>query len=151
MEEQIKSFQSQIDKNKADVAELQREKEQKMEDLKKHHLLHLPQTKQTIPTLPPVATTASQRRPMGRRGHEQLTDYLFPVIHLIKSGVKHPDAFRRIADKLGVSKQTAQAECTVQLDHISTDKFVELINNNKIKSFLKERFPDKASLIEKEI
>lgn len=151
LEEQIKSFQSQIDKNKADVAELQREKEQKMEDLKKHHLLHLPQAKQTIPTLPPVATTASQRRPMGRRGYEQLTDYLIPVIRLIKSGVKHPDAFRRIADNLGVSKQTAQAECTVQLGHISTDKFVELINNDKIKSLLKERFPDKASLIEKEI
>lgn len=150
LEEQIKSFQSEIDKNKGDVAELQREKEQKMEDLRKQHLLHLPQAKQTS-TLKQEATTVSQRRPMGRRGHEQLTDYLIPVIRLIKSGVKHPDAFRRIADKLGVSKQTAQAECTVQLNHISTDKFVELINSNKIKSLLKQRFPDKASLIEKEI
>jgi len=150
LEEQIKSFQSQIDKNKADLAELQREKEQRIEDLKKFHLLHLPQVKQTISTLPPVDITASQR-PMGRRGYEQLTDYLIPVIRLIKSGVKHPDAFRRIAHDLDVSKQTAQAECTVQLSHISTEKFVELIKSGKIKSFLKERFPDRASLIEKEI
>lgn len=151
MEEEIKSLQSQIDVNKAGVAELRREKEQNMEDLKKQHLLHLTQPKQTIVTSPEEAELFGQKRPLGRRGHEQLTDYLIPVIRLIKSGVKHPDAFRRIADKLGVSKQTAQAECTVQLNHISTDKFVELINSNKIKSFLKERFPDKVSLIDKEI
>ena len=90
-------------------------------------------------------------RRLGRRGYEQLTDYLIPAIRLIKSGVKHPDAFRRIADKLGVSKQTAQAECTVQLDHISTDKFLELINSDKIKSFLKERFPDRAGLVERDL
>ena len=112
---------------------------------------NLPQATQTITSLPPVATTTSQWRPMGRRGNEQLTDYLIPVIRLIKSGVKHPDAFRRIADNLHVRQQTAQAECTVQLDHISTEKFVELIKSNQIKSFLKEKFPDKASLIEKEL
>jgi hypothetical protein len=88
---------------------------------------------------------------LGRKGFDQLKDYLIPVIRLIKTGMKHPDAFRRIANNLGVTKQTAQSECTVQLDHISTDKFVELINSDKIKSFLKEKFPDKASLIEKEI
>jgi len=151
LEEQIKSFQSQIDKNKEDVAELQREKEQKMEDLRKQHLLHLTQPKQTTEKSSQEVEPTGGKRVLGRRGHEQLTDYLIPVIRLIKSGVKHPDAFRRIADELGVSKQTAQAECTVQLNHISTDKFVELINSKKIKSFLKERFPDKASLIEKEI
>ncbi len=152
LEDQIKSFQSQIDKNKADVAELQREKEQKIDDLKKGHLLHLFQAKQIVPTLPSVTnTSAPQRSSLGRRGYEQLTDYLIPVIRLIKSGVKHPEAFRRVAHDLGVSKQTAQAECTVQLDHISTEKFVELINNGKIKSFLKDRFPDRASLIETEI
>ena len=90
-------------------------------------------------------------RRLGRRSYEQLTDYLIPAIHLIKSGVRHPDAFRRIADKLGVAKSTAQAECTVQLDHISTDKFLELINSDRIKSFLKERFPDRADLIERDL
>ena len=95
--------------------------------------------------------TTGSKRPLGKKGYEQLTDYLIPVIRLMKSGVKHPDAFRRIADNLGVSKQTAQAECTVQLGHISTDKFVELINSSRIKSFLKERFPDKASLIERDL
>ncbi|MBC8420463.1 MAG: hypothetical protein H8E10_17910 [Desulfobacterales bacterium] len=151
LEEQIKSFQSQIDKNKADVTELRREKEQKMDDLKKQHLFRLAQAKQPATLLPPVAAPAGQRRPLGRRRYQQLTDYLIPVIRLIKSGVKHSDAFGRIADNLGVKKQTAQAECTVQLDHISTEKFVELIKSNQIKSFLKERFPDKANFIEKEI
>jgi hypothetical protein len=91
-----------------------------------------------------IKKTLEQKRRLDRR-YEQLTDHLIPVIRLIKSGVKHPDAFRRIAENLGVTKQT------VQLDHISTDEFVELISSDKIKSFLKERFPDKASLIEKEI
>lgn len=155
LEEQIKSLQSQIDVNKAGVAELRREKEQKMEDLKKQHLLYLSQPKQTIPRLLTEPKSSGQRRPLGRRGYEQLTDYLIPVIRLIKNGVKHTDAFHRIADKLGVryhlSLSTANAQCTVQFGHISTEKFVELIESNKIKSFLKERFPDKASLIEKEI
>jgi hypothetical protein len=87
----------------------------------------------------------------GRKGYEQLTDYLFPVIRLIKSRVKHTDAFHRIAKELGVTYQTANAQCTVRLGHISTEQFVELIKSNKIKSFLKERFPDKASLIERDL
>ncbi|MBL7172266.1 MAG: hypothetical protein ISS68_05460, partial [Desulfobacteraceae bacterium] len=52
LEEQIKSFQSQIDKNKADVTELRREKEQKMDDLKKQHLFRLAQAKQPATLLP---------------------------------------------------------------------------------------------------
>jgi hypothetical protein len=103
------------------------------------------------PELPKKPPKTLQLNKPVRKGYEQLTDYLIPAIRLIKSGVQHPDAFRRIADNLGVSKQTAQAECTVRLDHISTDKFVELINTGKIKSVLKEKFPDKASLIEREI
>jgi len=151
LQEQIDSFQSQIEANKEVVAELRREKEQNMDGLKKQHLLYLTQPKQTTETSSQEGEPTGGKRVLGRRGHEQLTDYLIPVIRLIKTGVKHPDAFRRIADKLGVSKQTAQAECTVQFNHISTDKFVELVNSNKIKSLLKQRFPDKASLIEKEI
>jgi hypothetical protein len=90
---------------------------------------------------------------LGRKGHEQLTDYLIPVIQLIKKGMKHTDAFKQIAEKLkpDVTYQTVSAQCTVRLNHISTEKFVELIKSNRIKSFLKERFRDKADLIEREI
>lgn len=151
LEAQIKSFQSLIDKNKADVAELQRKKEQKIEDLKKQYFLHLPEAKKAIPISPPMTPFIKKQKSSGKKGYDQLTDYLIPVIRLIKSGIKHPDAFRRIADSLDVTKQTVQAECTGQLDHISTEKFVELVNSNKIKQFLKERFPDKAILIENEI
>ncbi len=102
------------------------------------------------PSMPPESPSAGART-LDRKRHEQLADYLIPVIRLIKNGVKHPDAFRRIAKELRVSKPTAQAECTVQLGHITTDKFLELINSDKIKSFLKERFPDRADLIERDL
>lgn len=151
LEEQIKSLKSQIDLNKADVSELRREKNQKIEELKKQHLVYLSQPKQDTPTAFQEAKPLGIKRPLGRKGYEQLTDYLIPVIRLIKSGVRHTDAFHRIAKELDVTYQTANAQCTVRLGNISTEKFVELIENNKIKSFLKERFPDKASLIEQDL
>lgn len=94
---------------------------------------------QYIPPEPPIT-----------KGYEKLTDYLIPVIRLIVSGVKHTDAFRQIAEELGVKYQTVNAECTRGLK-ISTEQFLELIKNNEIKSFLKERFPNKASLIEEDL
>jgi len=151
LEEQIKSLQSQIDSSKANVSELRQEKEQKIEELKKHHLVYLYQPKQYTLTVPTEINTLGVKRTLGRKGYEQLTDYLIPVIRLIKSGVKHTDAFHRIAKELDVTYQTANAQCTVRLGNISTEKFVELIKSDKIKSLLKERFPDKASLIEREL
>jgi IS30 family transposase len=87
---------------------------------------------------------------LGRKGYEQLADYLIPVIHLIKSGAKHTDAFRQIAKKLSVANSTVSAECTRSLN-ISTEEFIELVKSNRIKSFLKDRFPNRASLIEQEL
>ena len=82
-----------------------------------------------------------------RTRYEKLTDYLIPVVHLIVSGVKHTEAFRQIAEELGVRPQTLNAACT-RGPKISTEQFLELIKNGGIRSFLKERFPNKASLIE---
>ncbi|MGA2318375.1 MAG: DUF262 domain-containing protein [Thermodesulfobacteriota bacterium] len=101
------------------------------------------------PQKPPK--TPGPKRSLGRKGYGQLTDYLIPTIRLIKSGIKHTDAFHRIAKELDVTYQTANAQCTVRLGNISTEQFVDLIKSNKIKSFLKERFPDKASLIEQNL
>ena len=111
----------------------------------------LTQPKQDDSNASSKSQPAGARRLLGRKGFEQLKDYLIPVIRLIKSGVKHTDAFHRIAKDLDVTYQTANAQCTVRLGNISTEKFVELIKSNKIKSFLKERFPDKASLIERDL
>ena len=93
------------------------------------------------------------KRPLGRKGYQQLPDYLIPVINLIKNGMSHTNAFHQIAKKLNVTYQTVNAQCTKRLD-ISTEEFVELVKSNKIKSFLKERllaFRDKVSLIEQEL
>lgn len=95
--------------------------------------------------------TLQQNRSLGRKGYDQLTDYLIPAIRLIKTGLNHTDAFHQIAKKLGVTYQTVNAQCTVRLGHISTEQFVELIKSNKIKSFLKQIFPDKTSLIERDL
>jgi hypothetical protein len=151
LEEQAKSLQLQIDQKKTELSDLERERIEKTEELKKRNLVHLSE-----PNLyKPVSSEPNplgDKRALGRKGHEQLTDYLIPVIQLIKKGMKHPDAFKQIAKKLkpDVTKQTVQAQCTVRLE-ISTEKFVELIKSNRIKSFLKDRFPDRASLIEQEL
>lgn len=151
LEEQIKSLHLQIDSNKTGVADLRREKEQEIEELMKQHLIHLVQAKQEASNISRETKPLGGRRPLGRKGYEQLTDYLIPVIRLTKSGVKHTDAFHKIVKELDVTYQTANAQCTVRLGNISTERFVELIKNKGIKSFLKERFPDKASLVEREL
>ncbi|MCJ7730009.1 MAG: hypothetical protein MUO27_09065 [Sedimentisphaerales bacterium] len=150
LEEQNKSLQSQIDSKKTEVADLRREKDRKIEELKKKHLVHLSQTMQETPTALIEPSTTGPKKPLGGKGYKQFNDYLIPVIRLIKSGVKHTDAFRQIAKKLIVANSTVSAECTRSLN-ISTEEFIELVKSNRIKSFLKDRFPDKASLIDQEL
>ena len=104
-----------------------------------------------IPPVPTLPSGTNTKRPLGRKGHEKFRDYLIPVIKLMKSGVTHTEAFKQRVKELGdVTYQTVSAQCT-KSNGISTDKFVELVESNKIKSFLKERFPEKASLIEQEL
>lgn len=150
LEEQFKSIQSQIDAKRAEVVDLRQEKEQKIQNLKKKYFVYFSQSKKTADTGLQLSGTTTTKRPLGRKGYQQLPDYVIPVINLIKSGVSHTDAFHRIAQELDVAYQTVNAQCTRRLN-ISTAKFVELVKSNKIKSFLKERFRefrDKASLIE---
>jgi len=102
------------------------------------------------PPVPTPLSNTNRKRPLGRKGYKQLSDYLIPVIKLIKRGVRHSDAFHQIKEKLDVTYQTVSAQCTKRLD-ISTETFVELAKSNQIKSFLKDKFPDKVSLIEQEL
>jgi hypothetical protein len=150
LEEQNKSLQLQIEQKKAELSGLERERIEKAEELKKRNLIYL-----SVPR-PDTLPVSFERNPLGhkrpsvRKGYEHLTDYLIPVIRLVKKGVKHNDAFNEIATKLGVKYQTVNAQCTRTLK-ISTEKFDELIKSNRIKPFLKERFPDRASLIDQEL
>ncbi len=155
LEEQFESIQSQIDANKAEVGDLRQEEDQKIQDLKKKHFIYFSQSKQaTITTgtrLQPSGTNT--KRPLGPKGNRQLPDYVIPVIKLIKNGMSHTDAFKQRAKDLNVARSTVGAECTTCLN-ISTKEFAGLVKNNKIKSFLKERFResrDKVSLIEQEL
>jgi len=92
---------------------------------------------------------ATEKR-KGRGNLDGLTDYLIPAIKMIKSGTRHTDAFHQLAEKLNVRYQTVNAQCTTVLN-ISTDKFVELVNSGKILEFLKNKFPYKRDVIEREL
>lgn len=142
LEEQLKSLQPQIEQKKTDLADLEREKDEKVKELKEHNLFHLSETKSYDRLI------YSDPNPHMRR-YDHFADYLIPAIRMIKKGVKHNDAFKELAVKLGVKYQTVSAQCTRTLK-ISTERFVDLIKTNRIKTFLKERFPNKADYIERE-
>jgi len=150
LEEQDKSIQLHINQKKSDLSDLSQESSGKIKELKKQNLFYLSKPRPYDPLKSSESNLLGKKRPLGRKGYEQFTDYLIPVIQLIKKGVRHTDAFKQIAEKLGVTPGTASAECTRRLN-ISTEKFVEIIKSNRIKSFLKEKFPDKADLIEREL
>lgn len=151
IESQIKSLESKLDSIKSEISDIKSESHQKVEELKKKYFIFISQPKPPITTVVSFPKPSTGRRPLGRKGYEQLRDYLIPIIKLIKSGVNHTDAFHKVANELDVTYQTANAQCTVRLGKISTVKFVELIKTNQIKNFLKEYFPDKVELIEREL
>ena len=151
IENQILSFQSQIDSQKEQVTNKKHEVEHKIEKLKNEHFFFIPQPQETNLTLPTPSRNETGRRQLGRKGYELFDDYLIPIIRLIKSGVSHTEAFHKIAKELDVTYQTANAQCTIRFGNISTADFVNLIKTNKIKSYMKEMFPDRIDEIEKEL
>lgn len=111
----------------------------------------------TRPTGPLPARTTRQsssgrttKRPRGPKGNHLLPDYVIPVIRLIKNNMSHTDAFKLRAKELSVATSTVSSQCTRSLN-LSTNEFIELLESNKIKSFLKRRFPEKASYLEQEL
>lgn len=86
----------------------------------------------------------------GRGRLDGLTDYVIPAIKMIRSGAKHTNVFHQLAEKLNVAYQTVNAQCTIVLK-INTAKFVELVNSEKISEFLKNKFPDRKEVIEREL
>lgn len=111
-----------------------------------------PKTGKPVVITPSVQSSSSTntKRHLGPKGNEKCRDYLIPVIKLMKNGVSHTEAFKIIAKRLNVTSNTVSSQCTRGLN-ISTNEFVELVKSNKIKLFIKDKFPEKALLIEQEL
>ena len=112
-------------------------------------------TKRTQSTRPKYADDISQPKPHGKRelgpkGYEKLKDYLLPVIKLMNTGYEHTAAFKKVSEKLDVRKNTVQAECTkgMQMD---TPTFRSLVKSGEIVKVLRNTFPDRIELIEREL
>ena len=90
-------------------------------------------------------------RELGRRGNENLEDYLLPVIKLMTHGGKgYREAFKQIAKGLDVTYNTVSAQCTRAL-RLRTAAFDEHVKSRRIVQVLKDKFPDKHDLIDKEL
>lgn len=83
----------------------------------------------------------------GRRGRK--LDHILEVIKLMKQGKKHPDAVREVATKFGVAYQTISDQCSRSLGFGSVDEFRKLYNERRLESYLKKKYPDDASAIER--
>lgn len=92
----------------------------------------------------------SDQRELGRKGYEQVEDYLIPVIRLMRQGMNYKDAFHKIAEKLDVRYNTVSAQCTRQLG-ISTNEFNELVKNGNILRLIKQKYPDNSYKIKREL
>ena len=77
---------------------------------------------------------------------DYILDYLAPVIGLINKGINHTEAFKEIANKLEVTKQTVNDRCARGLN-LSTQQFVDLVKSGRIKQHVLNKFPDKKDVI----
>lgn len=89
---------------------------------------------------------------MYRNTHDRdyVTDYLIPVISLMKKKINHTEAFKEIANKLRVTKQTVNDRCSRGLG-LNTQQFVDLVKSGRIKDHLLNKFPDKAEILNKNL
>ena len=89
-------------------------------------------------------------RELGRKGYEQVEDYLIPVIRLMRQGMNYNEAVHKIAEKLDVRPATVRSQCTRQLG-ISTNDFIKFVGTGYILNFLKQKYPDKSNKINREL
>lgn len=75
-----------------------------------------------------------------------LEDCLIPVIQQMKLGKSHMEAFRMVAEELGIRKTSVVAQCTDDLD-LTTEQFVEYVANGRIVRAVKNKFPEQSDLI----
>jgi len=77
---------------------------------------------------------------------DYILDYLIPVIRLMRKKINHTEAFKEIAKKLGVTKQTVNDRCSRGIN-LNTKQFVDLVISGGIKQHLVNRFPKRADTL----
>ena len=86
----------------------------------------------------------------NNHNRDYTSDYLIPVINLIKRGINHTEAFKIIAKKLEVTTQTVNDRCSRGIN-INTQQFVDLVKSGGIKTHLLNKFPDKTDYLNKNL
>lgn len=104
----------------------------------------------------PKGDNKDQPRPSNEKrknkGFELVKDYLIPVIRFMKEEDKsHAEAFRLVADNLGVTRNTVQDRCTRGLGIPFTDEFSGLVQSGDIMQIVKKKRPQQIELIKREL
>ena len=88
--------------------------------------------------------------PGGPKGNDNLRDYLIPIIKLIRKGMGHTEAFRVVAEKLKVQTTTVASQCTRGLG-LNTEEFKEHVRTGRIVQIIRNKYPDRMELINREL
>lgn len=94
--------------------------------------------------------SVNHEKPLGSKGNSNLEDYLIPVISLMNEGSSHTEAFRSVANGLGVREATVRSQCTRALN-VSVDGFVSHVTSGKIIDLLERKYPSQVALIRREL
>ncbi len=81
---------------------------------------------------------------------DTLKDCVIPVIRQMRKGKSHSEAFRVVAEELGIRKTAVASRCTRGLD-LTTEQFVNHVSNGRIVQVVKEKFPEQMQLIRREL
>lgn len=101
-------------------------------------------------TLTVAAPEDNHEPESGADAYDSLEDCLIPVIRHMKKGKSHSEAFRMVAEELGIRETTVAARCTGCLD-LTTEQFVEHVANGGIVRVAKKKHPDQTELICREL
>jgi len=97
----------------------------------------------------PVENSISK---LGTGNAEVLVTQMIPVIKLVMINGRdyYNQACKEIASSLGITSNAVMDKCT-RYFNINAETFLEHIENGTIKKVLKEKYPEKSDLIDKEL
>ena len=113
-----------------------------LKSLRRENLLE--ETHSPMPPSPIPPTPSSSTK--GPKGYDQVRDYLIPIIQSMRKGEKHTEAFRSVAEKLGVRYQTVNSQCTRRLG-LNTQQFIEHVESGQIIQIMRNKYPQQIGLI----